>query len=467
VFGLMPHLRQRKRGHRGVLCTSLAAAAATQVAAIYSIARIGPTSSAWWLITAALAASGVGVTYLLMRRNSGVRARRTEAAGADSAPALPGVSEEEKGGQTEARPAVTAETSGLVKAFGRGHFETILDSLTSAVIAVEENGKMVFANRATARLLDTPRESLLGADIKVLPNGLCDLVSKCMDAGCEVSDHQLPPHAEGVTPLTVSISLLRNSNGNVEGGVMILNDASAMEELRKRVRDQERLAWLGTLAAVVAHELKNPLVSIRTLAQLLPEKFDDAEFRNEFSTLALSEVDRINSMVERLLDFARPSQPSVEIVDINRLIEDTLALLKPQIAENNVKVEALYSATDATLLGDATQLKQVFLNLALNSIQAVRDHGMLTVRTSNPVDSSELLVQIIDDGVGIPEDKIDKVFDPFFSTKQRGTGLGLTISQMVVLQHNGTVEVSSEEGEGTSFSVRLPLTSHNPDRIGE
>jgi len=343
--------------------------------------------------------------------------------------------------------------------------ESILDCLSGAVIVVGKDRKMLFVNRATARLLASAREELIGASIAVLPNGVPELLNRCMEAGRELSDHQLPPRGEGLTPLTVSISLLRDNDGNAQGGVIILNDASTLEELRKRVRDQERLAWIGTLAAAVAHELKNPLVSIRTLAQLLPQKFDDAEFRNEFSALALSEVDRINSMVERLLDFARPSQLSVETVDLNRLLEDTVALLKPQIAENNVKVEALYTATDAILLGDATQLKQVFLNLTLNSIQALGNHGTLKVRTSNPADFSELIVEVIDDGAGIPEEKLDKVFDPFFSTKEHGTGLGLTISQMIVVQHNGTMEVKSEEGKGTTFTVRLPLTSHNPDRI--
>jgi len=403
-----------------------------------------------------LAFVAVGGTHLLTRKNPASQAPQAGEPSANSGKTV--TSSSEAPGLTSAEAAANA--TGLT-------FDSILDSLSSAVIAVQQDGKIIFANKATSRLLNTPREDLVGCRISVLPNSLNGLMSRCMATGCEVSDHQVPPHGEGLTPLTVSISLVHNSSGDPPGGVMILNDASDLEELRRRVRDQERLAWLGTLAAAVAHELKNPLVSVRTLAQLLPEKFDDAEFRNEFSTLALSEVDRINEMVERLLDFARPSQPSVEAVDVNRLLEDTIALLKPQTAENNVKVEALFTAPEATLMGDATQLKQVFLNLALNSIQALGHQGALTVRTSNPADSSELVVEIVDDGIGIPEDKIDKVFDPFFSTKPHGTGLGLTISQMIVLQHSGTMEVKSQEGKGTTFIVRLPLTSHNPDRIAQ
>ncbi len=363
-------------------------------------------------------------------------------------------------------PAAVAHEGARLLANPRlNHLEKILDSLAIGIIASDAHGNLLLANRSAKNVLDVSWEQLEGRHVSALPSPLADIATKCFETRCDVRDLQVTPEKDNSNRhLSVSVHMLRSSSGEIQGGVVTLNDATAVEELRRRAHNQERLAWLGTLSAGIAHELRNPLVSIRTLAQLLPEKYDDPEFRNEFSALALSEVDRINSIVDRLLNFARPSELSVEVVDVNRLLEDTLALLKPQIAEKNARLRPVYSASSAKLLGDPGQLKEVFLNLILNSLQAIPENGRVTVKTLNTPGARELLVEISDNGVGIPGTHTDKVFEPFFSTKTHGSGLGLTISQMIVRQHDGRVKVESKEGKGTTFSVLLPLASGQPEQ---
>jgi nitrogen-specific signal transduction histidine kinase len=254
--------------------------------------------------------------------------------------------------------------------------------------------------------------------------------------------------------------LLENLAGQT---AIAVENARLYEDLKKQqamTRRADRLAALGTLTAGLAHEIRNPLVAIKTLAQLLPERLDDEVFRRDFVDLAAGEVDRIASLVNELLDFARPREPKLQLEDIQAVIEGMLLLVSSEAKKKGIEIAGQYEENLPTVSMDPEQMKQVFLNILLNAIEATDEGGCVAVEVRTFRDEKEkeaLLVEIRDTGRGIPEDNLENVFTPFFSTKDTGIGLGLSISHQIVEEHRGGITVSSRVGEGTSFFIRLPF----------
>ena len=236
-----------------------------------------------------------------------------------------------------------------------------------------------------------------------------------------------------------------------------------LKQSQDTLRRADRLSSLGLLTAGLAHEIRNPLVAIRTFTQLLPERYDDAEFREGFQGLALKEVDRICGLINDLLSFARPSKPNVSPEAINDVVENITRILETQAKEKNVAIFREFSENLPKVWIDREQMKQVFMNLILNAIQAMQDGGSLGIATrsvartgADPV-GEFVQVEIRDTGVGIPEDNLQHIFDPFFTSKDEGSGLGLAVSHQIVQEHGGFVTVESTVGKGTSFFVHVPV----------
>jgi signal transduction histidine kinase len=249
-----------------------------------------------------------------------------------------------------------------------------------------------------------------------------------------------------------------------------LENARLYEDLsRAKVQMQraDRLASLGTLTAGLAHEIRNPLVAIKTFTQLLPERFDDSEFREHFLNVTAGEVDRIASLVTELLDFARPSQPKLNREDLNQIVEKMMLLVDTESHKKNVHIVKDFNDFLPPIVLDREQIKQVLLNILLNAVDATPEDGTIFVGTT-PIKRNGSLdyVQIVikDTGRGIPEEDLDKVFTPFFTTKHEGSGLGLAISHQIVQEHHGNIEVESQKNEGTTFRINLPV---NPLLIQE
>jgi signal transduction histidine kinase len=242
-----------------------------------------------------------------------------------------------------------------------------------------------------------------------------------------------------------------------------IENAKLYEDLsntKVQMQRADRLASLGTLTAGLAHEIRNPLVAIKTFTQLLPERFDDDEFRNHFLSVTAGEVDRISSLVTELLEFSRPSQPNLNKEDLNKIVEKMLLLVTTESHKKNLQVVKDFHDYLPPVVLDKEQLKQVFLNILLNAIDATPENGVVTVGTKlMKRNGHQDCVQIIihDTGKGIPHEDLDRIFTPFFTTKHQGSGLGLAISHQIVQEHNGTIEVESDENRGTSFFVTLPL----------
>jgi two-component system NtrC family sensor kinase len=229
------------------------------------------------------------------------------------------------------------------------------------------------------------------------------------------------------------------------------------------LRRADRLSSLGLLTAGLAHEIRNPLVAIRTFTQLLPERYDDAEFREGFQGLALKEVDRICGLITDLLSFARPSRPNVAEENINQVVDGIARILETEAKEKGVEIVRDFAGELPKVWIDREQMKQVFMNLILNAIQAMKEGGLIYVLT-RPNSKNEagdpgqfVQVEIRDNGVGIPEENLDHIFDPFFTSKDEGSGLGLSISHQIVQEHGGYVTVESNIGTGTSFFINLPV----------
>jgi signal transduction histidine kinase len=238
----------------------------------------------------------------------------------------------------------------------------------------------------------------------------------------------------------------------------------------RRMEDEvfrkNRLIELGTIAAGVAHEIRNPLASIKTFAQLMPERMDDPEFKYEFSKLVLKDVDRITKVVESMLAFARPAQVNIKEQPSNDLVEEAILLVQPRLKAKRIELTRAFHENPIVKV-DKHQILQVLVNLLSNAADALQEQGKIRVATGvSQLDlagggngnRSFAVIEVSDNGPGIPAAVRNRLFDPFFTTKKEGTGLGLSISQKIVRDHGGAITVSSVEGKGTTFHVNLPLT---------
>ncbi len=249
-----------------------------------------------------------------------------------------------------------------------------------------------------------------------------------------------------------------------------LENARLYEDLKKSksyIRRADRLASLGTLTAGLAHEIRNPLVAIKTLTQLLPERVDDEEFRNHFLNIAAGEVERISHLVSELLDFAKPSTPKFEMEDINSILNGMILLVSTESKRKNLHIEKEFTPDLPLIKVDREQIKQVFLNILLNAIEATPEGGKITIRTRSflrPGGKPYLQIEFKDTGCGIAEESLEEIFNPFYTTKPTGSGLGLSISNQIVLDHDGYIDVESQRGKGSSFFINLPLNQDHPRR---
>jgi two-component system nitrogen regulation sensor histidine kinase GlnL len=249
-----------------------------------------------------------------------------------------------------------------------------------------------------------------------------------------------------------------------------IENARLYEDLKKSksyIRRADRLASLGTLTAGLAHEIRNPLVAIKTLTQLLPERLDDEEFRDQFLKIAAGEVDRISSLVTELLEFARPSDPKLELEDINAILDGMILLVSTETKKKQINITKHYSPDLTPAQIDREQIKQVFLNILLNAIEATQENGKIVVKTrpfTKPGGEPYVQIEFTDTGCGIPDEYLEDIFNPFFTTKSTGSGLGLSISNQIIQDHRGYIDVESRVGKGSSFFINLPVNHEHPKR---
>ena len=228
-------------------------------------------------------------------------------------------------------------------------------------------------------------------------------------------------------------------------------------KLYKEKIHTEKLASIGMMSATFAHEIRNPLTSLKTFAQLIPEKYNDAEFRNKFSKIVLSEIDRINGLIEDLLDFSqKKASPGINDFDVTMILDETVDYVRNRLEfeEKPISIEKQYDGNGFCLSGNSEKLKHAFVNIINNGCQSMSGEGVLIVDVSP--NGKNIDIAITDSGEGIPPDEIEKIFDPFVTTKEMGLGIGLAISKKIIEDHGGKIKVKSRVSKGTTFTITLP-----------
>jgi PAS domain S-box-containing protein len=350
--------------------------------------------------------------------------------------------------------------------------ETLLQNLTTGVIAVGANERITVFNNEAEQITGLDSGAILERPLVELPESLGCVLRQTLQTGQGQVNHEVNLGSDSKEMIVrTSTSIFHDQDQQMLGALMVLTDITAIKRLESQIRRSDRLASLGTLSAGMAHEIKNPLVSIKTFAQLLPERYQDSDFRETFSNLIGHEIDRIDSLVNQLLRFARPTKPLLKPMHVHEILEKSLSLLGHRLYQKEIKLTRSWQANVDTIRADADQLEQVFLNFFLNAMDAMKNGGELAVSTQVQTDerwvaaltrsngeSGEVLhITIRDTGEGIRKEDIPHVFDPFFTTKDYGTGLGLSVVHGIIQEHGGQIEVESEVQKGTAFHILLPL----------
>jgi two-component system NtrC family sensor kinase len=347
----------------------------------------------------------------------------------------------------------------------KNYNEEILQNMTSGVLTTDGRGRLITYNSMAEMITGRKKIGVIGHSCEDVW-GKRGAVTQAVEAtlrghACLNFETGLNSPERGFVPVAFSSTLLRDSQGKKSGALLLIQDLTEMKELEDKIRRADKLTALATMAAGMAHEIKNPLSSMKVFSQLLPLKINDPEYRQKLMEIFPREIDRIDRIVESLLGFARSTALTFERVKIETVLEDNLQYFASKAADNGIKIKRDYSELPPVEI-DQNQLGQVFSNLILNAIQAMPEGGELTVTTAPGKKFEDLLqtikVSVTDTGHGITEEMQKKLFDPFFTTKYGGTGLGLTISHSIVDGHKGFIDVESKLGQGTTFTVTLPVS---------
>lgn len=355
---------------------------------------------------------------------------------------------------------------------GKIYLDNLLEHMVSGIIAANAEGILTVFNREAQRLTGLRTEEVVGRPAAVLPAPLAGLLETTLRerSGVRDRDEHLVTAAGGRVEFRAGTSLFSGPDGRVLGALLVFNDLSAIRRLEEQVRRTDRLSSIGTLAAGMAHEIKNPLVTIKTFTQLLPERYNDPDFRGTFTELVGEEINRIDGLVNHLLNFTRPQHPNLLPVSLHQILDRSLRLIQQQLRQHHIELIRDWQAVQDVIRGDVAQLNQALLNFYLNAIEATPAGGRLEVRTApaflpsvqrdaqgalQPRPAIQLV--IADTGSGIPPENVSHIFDPFFTTKSNGTGLGLSVAHGILVDHGAVVEVSSVVGQGTLFSMTFPL----------
>ena len=354
------------------------------------------------------------------------------------------------------------------------NFETVLAGLPDAVIAVDDALRVVFWNAAAEALTGRSSRRAEGRSLKELlpPDAsltrhLAETVRTGESRG-EGETTLLTPDGHTI-PVSIVTAPLFDHGGTVGAAVAVLRDISRIRELEAEVRRGETLAAAGRMAVGLAHEIRNPLGAIRGAVQLLAREVAPGSRFGEYTQVLIQEVDRVNRIIEQLLDLARPVQLRTGPLNLHQLLERVSLLAAEGALAQGVTIVRRYDPSLPPILGDEDRLVQVFHNLVRNAFDAMKGGGRLTLSTRislSPVfakmdlgagQRSMVEVQVTDEGTGIPARVQAKVFDPFFTTKERGLGLGLALCHRILEEHKGAVRIDSVEGRGTTVTCFLPI----------
>ena len=363
--------------------------------------------------------------------------------------------------------------------------EGILRTMGSAVVAMNAEGRIAYLNPAAETLLGRPASELIDrpADEVLITRGGGRLIGDAEQPEDSYGEVDLKLHDGRLVTVDVRLTRHRGKQGEEEGVVAILADRTDVKRAEQEARRKERLASLGELSAGVAHEIRNPLAGIAASAQLLRSRLEEGDSRIRLADIIEEEVARLDRIVENLLRFARPPEPSLRETDLQSCVERGLELVADQAARARVTVHRDLAPDLPAIWIDRDQIVQVVLNLVRNAIQAMEDDGgelhvelrkvarrrHVRRRAGRREDERDQLpsgqapvqdwleLEVTDSGPGVPPEVQERMFNPFYTTRKKGTGMGLSITQSIVQEHCGMISVSSEPGQGTSVLVDFPV----------
>lgn len=339
--------------------------------------------------------------------------------------------------------------------------ENILQEMKSGVIAVNAGAEIVLYNRAAESILGLSREEVIGQDVAVLPEDIANYLHDALTSARVRSGYQFVierPNGQTV-PVSCSTSRWGGPVVSQEGAVTVISDLTLVQELERKRQEAERLAVIRLLSAGMAHEIRNPMVAIRTFAELLPRRWDDPEFRSDFLAMAQEEIERIDQLLSQLLMLSKPADAEAGKIEVNEVCERVVRAMSAQAESQQVQLITELAALRYQPVGDESRLHQALVNLVTNAVDAEPRGGQVKVITEEGVDGEEnpvVRIRVYNSGSYIAPGQSAQIFRPFYSQKSGGTGLGLAICQTIIEEHNGSIQVHSTPEEGTEFIVQLP-----------
>src|SRR5450432_4204462 len=361
----------------------------------------------------------------------------------------------------------------------RSFLETLFNTIEDGVLVADEQGRIVYFNQTVTSLLGLQPGDEGGPVTRFLPELDWDKISKADDGGGEhVTRLEFEVHYPRRRFLRLYAAPLDGGATGSSGVALILHDATEARQKTFEAIESERVQALTLLAASVAHEIGNPLNALHIHLQLMErelKKMKSPEQKNvrgmdtarleQFLEVSKGEISRLDYIITQFLQAIRPARLQLRMASLNDVLEKTLELLRPEIENRGVTVKTKLARNLIATPVDATQMQQVLVNLVKNASQAMTNGGTLTLQTGENADA--VWVSVADTGGGIPQEQINRIFEPFYTTKKKGSGLGLMIVQRIVRAHDGKIELESHVGRGTTFRIWLPLHERKPRLLEE
>lgn len=370
---------------------------------------------------------------------------------------------EKRGGEIgEISNAINELASTLSKV--RSYTELILEGTGEGVIALDKDSKVVFFNKAAEILLNINREHVIEKDYREIVREEKDLLRETIKDALAGKNRNILKSVYRLNngqeiPLSINSFCLETSGR--EGAVMILRDLSDMERLERKLRQTDKLAALGKLVAGVAHEIRNPIASIRANVQLWQKRLEKTPPSKEALDMVIDEIDRLNGIVEKWLIFAKYRTSSRECYQINEVIKKAVELMRVDIKNRDIEFSCDLEEEIPCVYINPQEIEQVIINLMQNSLDMLSENGSLTVKSSHIKEDARIKVEVIDTGPGLPLEIQGKIFDPFFTTKEEGTGLGLAVCYDIITGHKGTIDFETVLGKGSNFYFTIPVMADN------
>lgn len=336
------------------------------------------------------------------------------------------------------------------------YIENIVATIESGVVAITAAGRVAMFNRAAERLTGLTADEMRGQTATRLPSCLAEpLLASAADGLARTLPEIELPGADRSRPVMSTTSPLRDHDGAVLGAVAVFSDLTPLKQLEVERRRAERLAYFEVLASGIAHEVKNPLVAIKTFTQLLPQRSSEPQFLADFGRIVGREIQRMERVVDRLRTLAHPGRRPEHAVDVRAPLAEALEVMQPTFDDKGISVDARLGETACRVVGDHQNLVQLFLNLLMNAHEATPPGGVVAVAVTR--DRDKIRVAVDDTGPGIAPALLEKIFEPFFTTKQRGSGLGLAISAGVAQAHGARLQADNRPGGGAVFWIDFPF----------